>query len=295
MFIEHLRVNKRYSQRTVSIYSDSITELYEFISPAQDESERDLLTSQQIRAYTADSLKRGLSPKSVNLRLSAISSYCNYLVKNGIIAFNPVKRIKRPKESKKLPEFFTSYAMESYFNEEIDNHDLFALRDRVVIETLYSTGIRRGELAGLRISDWDRERGLFRIKGKGDKIREVPVPVTLAGNLGQYLNLMSEYYTDNPGNMLFLTDNGEPMYLSFVNKIVKRELSGKEGFSGKKSPHVLRHSFATHLLNNGADLNSIKEVLGHSSLSATQIYTHNSFENLKKTFLTAHPRAKKGG
>ncbi|MHC1779275.1 MAG: tyrosine-type recombinase/integrase [Bacteroidales bacterium] len=295
LFIEYLKVNKRYSPRTLEIYQESIEELYGFISPSEGEFEADVLLPAQIRAFTAESLKRGLSPRSVNLRLSAISSYCNFLVKNGTIQVNPVKRIKRPKEDKKLPEFYTSEAMEGYFNGEIDPGDLFALRDRVLVETLYCTGIRRAELVNLKVHDWDRGRRLFRITGKGDKTREVPVPETLASDLVRYLLLMEEYYTDNTRKYLFLTDNGEPMYLSFVNKIVKRELTGKRGFSGKRSPHVLRHTFATHLLNNGADLNSIKEVLGHSSLSATQVYTHNSFENLKKTFLTAHPRAKKGG
>ncbi len=295
LFIEYLKVNKRYSPRTLEIYRESIEELYCFISPSEGEREADMLLPAQIRAFTAESLKRGLSPRSVNLRLSAISSYCNFLVKNGTIEVNPVKRIKRPKEDKKLPEFYTSEAMEGYFNEEVDPGDLFALRDRVMVETLYCTGIRRAELANLKVYNWDKGRKLFRVTGKGDKTREVPVPETLSSDLEKYLRLMEEYYTENSQEYLFLTDNGEPMYLSFVNKIVRRELTGKRGFSGRRSPHVLRHTFETHLLNNGADLNSIKEVLGHSSLSATQVYTHNSFENLKKTFLTAHPRAKKGG
>ena len=295
LFIEYLKVNKRYSPRTLEIYRESIEEFYAFISPADGESEAELLLPAQIRAFTAESLKRGLSPRSVNLRLSAMSSYCNFLVKNGTIQMNPVKRIKRPKEDKKLPEFYTTEAMEGYFNGEVDPGDLFAIRDRVMVETLYCTGIRRAELVNLKVHNWDRGRKLFRVTGKGDKTREVPVPESLASDLEMYLRLMEEYYTENSQKYLFLTDNGEPMYLLFVNKIVKRELTGKRGFSGRRSPHVLRHTFATHLLNNGADLNSIKEVLGHSSLSATQVYTHNSFENLKKTFLTAHPRAKKGG
>ncbi|GAB1474665.1 hypothetical protein MASR2M69_21060 [Bacteroidota bacterium] len=143
LFIEYLKVNKRYSPRTLEIYRESIEELYGFISPSEGESEADVLLPAQIRAFTAESLKRGLSPRSVNLRLSAISSYCNFLVKNGTIQVNPVKRIKRPKEDKKLPEFYTSEAMEGYFNGEIEPGDLFALRDRVLVETLYCTGIRR--------------------------------------------------------------------------------------------------------------------------------------------------------
>jgi integrase/recombinase XerC len=295
LFIEHLRVQKRYSPRTLNIYSESIGELYSFISPQEGEVEESLLVPSQIRAFVVASLKRGLSPRTVNLKLSAISSYCTFLVKQGAIKVNPVKRIQRPKEAKRLPEFYTAAAMEGYFSKEVAEDDLFAIRDKVIVSTLYCTGMRRAELATLKISDWDRSRSLFRVTGKGDKTREVPIPDSLTKELSAYLILMKEYYTENREKRLFLTDTGEPMYLSFVNKIVKRELTGNEGFSGKRSPHMLRHSFATHLLNNGADLNSIKEALGHSSLAATQVYTHNSFENLKKTFLTAHPRAKKGG
>jgi integrase/recombinase XerC len=294
-FIEYLKINRRYSPRTLEIYKGSIDELYNFISPAQDESETNLLIPAQIRAFIAESMKSGLSSRTINLKLSAISSYCNYLVKRGILKANPVKRVQRPKESKRLPEFYTTTAIESYFSGEFDEGDIFALRDRLVVSTLYCTGMRRAELASLRISDWDRARSIFRVTGKGEKSREIPIPGSLVPQLNSYLLMLNEYYPENNENRLFLTDTGQPMYLSFVNKIVARELSFSKGITGRKTPHILRHSFATHLLNNGADLNSIKEVLGHSSLAATQVYTHNSFENLKKIFLTAHPRAKKGG
>jgi len=155
--------------------------------------------------------------------------------------------------------------------------------------------LRRAELANLKISDWDVNRYIFRVVGKGDKLREIPVPVTLRKELAIYLEKFKDIYPVSNNDNFFLTDSGQPFYLSFVNKIVRRELGGVVGFTGKRSPHVLRHSIATHLLNNGADLNSIKEILGHSSLAATQVYTHNSFEQLKKVYLTAHPRAKKGG
>ena len=294
-FIEYLKVNRRYSPRTLEIYRGSICEFYDFLSPSAEESEEDLLLPAQIRGFIAESMKSGLSSRTINLKLSAISSYCNFLVKRGVIKANPVKRVQRPKEVKRLPEFYTTSAMDSYFNSEFERDDLFALRDRLVVTTLYCTGMRRAELASLRISDWDRSRSIFRVTGKGDKVREIPVPDSLVPHLDTYLSMLESYYSDNEKKRLFLTDTGQPMYLSFVNKIVKRELSSSKGISGRKTPHILRHSFATHLLNNGADLNSIKEVLGHSSLAATQVYTHNSFENLKKIFLTAHPRAKKGG
>ena len=295
LFIDYLRVQKRYSPRTLDIYSESINGLYNYIAPQDGEEEENFLVMQSIRGFIANGLDSGLSARTMNLKLSAISSYCAYLVKRGFLTSNPVKKIIRPKEPSKLPEFYTLASIEEYFNREIDHNDFFAVRDRIMVEVLYCTGIRRAELANLKISDWDKSRALFRVTGKGDKTREVPITNSLSINLESYYKLFRDYYIQNPGNFLFLTDTGQPMYLSFVNKVVRKELGGVNGLTGKKSPHMLRHSFATHLLNNGADLNSIKEVLGHSSLAATQVYTHNSFEQLKKVFLTAHPRAKKGG
>ena len=304
LFIDYLRVQKRYSPRTLEIYEKSVGELFDFLSALPGEDPESLLAPANIRAFTAQLLKRGLSPVTVNLKLSAISTYCGFLVKKGTIESNPVKKMHRPKREKKLPLFYTQAAMEGYFqkdeslkeeSEDTYPDDFLHLRDAVMIRLLYCTGIRRAELASSRVYDLDFARGVLRVTGKGDKSREVPVPSTITGLLQRYISLLGDFYPDNPGKYLFLTDNGQPMYLSFVNKVVKRELSGVEGFSGKKSPHVLRHTLATHLLNNGADLNSIKELLGHSSLAATQVYTHNSFEQLKKVFLTAHPRAKKGG
>ncbi|MGE4415230.1 MAG: tyrosine-type recombinase/integrase [Bacteroidales bacterium] len=304
LFRNYLQVQKRYSPRTLELYMKSVEELYGFLSPQEGEQAESLLQPKHIRAFTAQLLKTGYSPVTVNLKLSAISTYCNLLVKKGLLKSNPVKKIHRPKNEKRLPGFYTADAMEGYFDyekdtkevgEEVFPEDFLKLRDRVLTELLYCTGIRRAEAASLKLFDFDKKRGVVRVTGKGDKSREVPVPDDFSMALAGYIELQKDFYSDNPGKYLFLTDSGQPMYLSFVNKIVKRELSGKAGFSGKKSPHMLRHSLATHLLNNGADLNSIKEVLGHSSLAATQVYTHNSFEKLKKVFLTAHPRAKKGG
>lgn len=294
-FIDYLKVHKRYSPRTLALYSEYIADFYKFVVLPYDEDEFAALKTNIIRGFVAAGLDSGLSPRTMNLELSALSSYSNFLVKRGYIESNPVKRVPRPKQSRKLPEFYTQGAMENYFAKKTDPEDFFALRNHTIVSTLYSTGLRRAELANLKISDWDVKRSIFRVVGKGDKTREIPVPETLREELELYLSKFKDIYPVSNKGYFFLTDSGQPFYLSFVNKVVKSELGGVEGFSGKRSPHVLRHSIATHLLNNGADLNSIKEVLGHSSLAATQVYTHNSFEQLKKVYLTAHPRAKKGG
>lgn len=294
-FIDYLRVQKRYSPRTISLYRSSVSDFYTYVSPLDGDDELLPLKPNLIRGFIANSLENGLSARSINLKLSAISSFSNYLVKNTLLSSNPVDRIHRPKQSKRLPEFYTGEAIENYFANEVEPGNFLKLRDRTVVELLYGSGMRRAEIAKLKINDFDKGRSLVRVIGKGDKIREIPVPDSLKERISGYLVSFREEFPHNPGGFMFLTDSGQPFYLPFVNKIVRRELTGSAGFSGKKSPHMLRHSIATHLLNNGADLNSIKEVLGHSSLAATQVYTHNSFEQLKKTYITAHPRAKKGG
>ncbi|MFA6894313.1 MAG: tyrosine-type recombinase/integrase [Bacteroidales bacterium] len=306
-FLNYIRVQKRYSPRTLSLYEESVKEYYIFIFPEKeinnddiDDSEAiEVLTPTNIRGFIAQGLEKGLSSRTMNLKLSAMSSYCTFLLKNGVIPSNPVKKVYRPKENKKLPEFYTEKAMSEYLHGrkyDFDNTgDFKRNRNHIILLVLYATGMRRAELCSLKLSDFDEKRSIFRVVGKGDKMREIPVPTLISKEIILYLKRIMIEYPDNEDGYFFLTDKGNPIYLSFVNNVVKKELTGVKGFTGKKSPHLLRHSLATHLLNNGADLNSIKEILGHSSLAATQIYTHNSFEQLKKTYLTAHPRAKNGG
>jgi integrase/recombinase XerC len=294
-FISYIGIQKRYSDRTLQLYGEYVRELKEFISPRDENEFISELKPQVIRGFIANGLESGLNPRTINLKLSAISSFCNYLVKRGVVSSNPVKKVPRPKTSKMLPHFYTEGALSAYLESKVEEGNFLAMRNRAIVLVLYSTGMRRAELATLRISDWDRGRRMIKVRGKGDKEREVPVTGELSKSLNVYLLEMSSFYLENPEGMFFLTDTGKPLYLSFVNKIVRSELASVPGFTGKRSPHMLRHSIATHLLNNGAELNSIKEVLGHSSLAATQVYTHNSFEQMKKIFLTAHPRAKKGG
>src|SRR5574344_1135137 len=322
-FIDFLRVRKRYSPRTQALYADAIKRFYDYMYrdglptggaesaaagaglsgtepadgaglPGTEEERLKLLTPLNLRGFVADGLEKGLNPETMNLMLSGLSTYCNYLLKQNVFYCNLVKEIFRPKEKKRLPEFYTQDAMAEYLNRPVgDNYE--ALRDRTIVMLIYGTGMRRAEVTGLTIGNLDISRSIFKIVGKGNKEREIPVIPSLLENLLVYLQLRNKTFPQCETDAFFLTNKGGEVYLKFVNDIVKKELTGLKGFSGKKSPHVLRHSFATALLNNGADLNSIKEVLGHSSLAATQVYTHNSFEQLKKVYLTAHPRAKKGG
>ena len=317
-FLQYISAERRYSPRTCVIYREVLEAFYSYVYPSRDnagetapgmselstQEQLEALTYSCIRGFIAYSMDEGLSPRTVNLRLSALSSYCSWLVRRSLLPSNPVRRIARPKESHRLPEFYSELSLEHFFDSkgldgsgracaEMSFHDY---RNGVMMLVLYTTGMRRSEIVGLRRSDFDQGRSVFTVLGKGDKMREIPVPASVCKEILLYLRRIREEFPDIPDSgRFFLTDSGQPIYPELVNETVHEELDGVKGFTGRKSPHVLRHSLATHLLNNGADLNSIKEILGHSSLAATQVYTHNSFEQLKNTYLTAHPRAKKGG
>ena len=312
-FLEYIAVQRRYSPRTVALYRDAIEDYRAFAMPEWQDGHQgaegqiwlQILSSNLIRGYIAKGLEDGLSPRTMNLKLSALSSFCAWLVRQGELESNPVRKVYRPKEDRPLPQFFTQASMEGYLadsgsqvkddsrNEDDGRPPFDELRQRNIILVLYTTGMRRAELCNLKVSDFDRARRVFRVTGKGDKPREIPVPESVCQELLLYLERLEQEAGGGASGWFFVTDKGRQLYPAFVNNVVRKALGGRDGFTGKKSPHVLRHTLATHLLNNGADINSIKEVLGHSSLAATQVYTHNSFEQLKSTYLTAHPRAKK--
>ena len=317
-FTRYLRIEKRASERTVANYRDVLADFYascfgkdkdafEF-GMLSDVEALEVLTPQMIRGYIASGLENKRGARTLNLHLSALSTYCRFLMARDLLSSNPVSKVPRPKQEKNLPQFYTENSLENYFDASLEacRRDLeenpegkpmepgaFArLRNRTMLLLLYSAGLRRAELCTLRQSNFDPNRKVLRVTGKGDKLREIPLPALICDELLLYLERNARQYPDNPEGLFFLTPKGLALYPAFVNNVVKSELSGTGGFTGKKAPHALRHSLATHLLNRGADLNSIKEILGHSSLAATQIYTHNSFEKLKDTYLTAHPRAK---
>lgn len=300
-FLDYLTVKRRYSLRTAKIYADAVEDFLRFALPentsgsASSIPDKEILNSlkfQVIRGYVSSMMDRNLDPRTVNLHLSALSTFCSYLVKQDMLQSNPVKEVTRPKEKKRLPSFFTPEALKQYFDSPVAD-DYASVRNRLIVTMLFDTGLRRAEAASLRTGDIDLSRRTISIIGKGNKQRFIPIVDSLCEKIGDYLVVRKAFLEEKPDTeAFFLTDKGGPAYVEFVNRIVKNELSSIKGISGKKTPHTLRHSFATALLNNGADLNSIKEVLGHSSLAATEVYTHNSFEKLKEIYKSAHPRAK---
>ena len=319
-YITYIKGVKRYSSRTVSIYSDVLEGYRSFVFEDEGYSDEKLLTylnPQLIRSYEVQLLdEKNLVPKTVNLYLSGISSFCQYLIKEGHLKSNPVKLVSRPKVEKRVPSFYRSEAMREYFTTTdafVSSEDLESFiqapfsetgrmsydkrLSRLIISILYSLGIRRSELISLRIESIDFGRKVVKIHGKGDKMREIPLVASLSEEILLYLKAVEALCGEKRSlkEPLLVTYRMKPVYPVYVDKAVKAELGGVKDITGRKSPHVLRHSLATELLNGGADLNSIKELLGHSSLATTQVYTHSSIARLKDIYKRAHPRAKNGG
>ena len=313
-YVAYLRDIRRYSPRTVILYEKALKDFEQFChSERSEESLIEHLIPSRIREYEGHLIDTGLKPRTVHLQMSALSGFCRFLVKEGVLGSNPVRAVKRPKMEKRLPEYFTEGAMERYLegSEHAESADelevllstspesplareLYNRRlRRLIVSLLYGTGIRRAELIALLRQSVDSGRQTLRVRGKGDKMREIPLIPSLIQEISLYLQAASFVVGEMPAHApLLITDKGKPLYPAYVDRAVKAELQGQSGITGRKSPHVLRHSLATALLNEGADLNAIKEMLGHSSLAATEVYTHNSVERLKAQYINAHPRAK---
>ena len=329
-YIAYIRDVRRYSARTQTLYADALERFRSFVAGApqddnchsgflchserSEESMTDNLIPSRIREYEGHLMEEGMKPRTVHLQMSALSGYCNFLIKEGVLKSNPVRTVKRPKMEKRLPEYYTENAMEQYLRETAHaagEEELRLLESagptskmakelyerrlrRLIVSLLYGCGIRRAELIGLRRDQVDRQRQTLRVKGKGDKMREIPLIPSLLQEISLYLHAASFMVPgrDAPDAPLLMTEKGNPLYPEWVDRAVKKELQGYSDISGRKSPHVLRHSLATALLEEGTDLNAIKEMLGHSSLAATEVYTHNSVERLKAQYMNAHPRAK---
>jgi len=317
-YIQYISSVRRYSPRTCEIYGEVLHDFAVYTLGTGEFSDEDLLaamTPNRMRNYEVWLLDgKGLGARTVNLHLSVLSGFSRFLVREKLIQANPVRQISRPKQEKRLPEFYRQDAMEKYLadtayrmepdylkllsgGDKVAKEAYEAILARMIISVLYCTGIRRSELISLTIGALDTSRGVLHVRGKGDKMREIPIIFSLSQELFLYLQATAELTaggraSDDP---LFVTFRGGKLYPVYVDRTVKAELGSTGEITGRKSPHVLRHTLATELLDDGADLNSIKELLGHSSLAATQVYTHNSVEKLQRVYNNAHPRAKRGG
>jgi integrase/recombinase XerC len=288
-FLRYISTEKRYSKHTLKAYQNDLQSFSVFLEDVFEHNDLLTVSPVMVRSWVVKMMDEGFSTPSVNRKISTLNSFYRYLIIRGVINTNPVKNISTLKLAKQLPVFITQEQINTYLEKEIDSTVFSAVRNKLIIDLLYSTGMRRAELISLTAASVDYANKTLKILGKRNKERLVPLSQKMIVQLQNYLDLKKETFRD-ASDFLIVTNKGKKAYPKFIYRIVNSELGGVT--STRKSPHVLRHSFATHLLNNGAELNSIKELMGHASLSATQIYTHTTIEQLKSIYTQAHPRAK---
>ncbi|MHC1776243.1 MAG: tyrosine-type recombinase/integrase [Lentimicrobium sp.] len=288
-FYQYLQSEKRFSVHTVAAYKSDLSQFGDYLTVTYGITADAEITYSMVRSWLASLIDEGLTSRSVNRKLSTLKAYFRYLMKEGMISFNPVGKAISLSIPTRLPAFASISEMESILQLPSGDDEFGLRRDLLVIEILYSTGIRLSELIGLKLLDLDRGALTIKVTGKRNKQRIIPVTKQLTGLIDGYLKLREAVV--KPGvQEIIITDQGKKAYPVFIYRLVKHYLT-LAGVRGVKSPHLLRHTFATHMLNEGADLNAIKEILGHANLAATQVYTHNSVEKLKSIYKLAHPRA----
>jgi len=290
-FINYIRLEKRYSVHTVTAYSNDLDQFLVFINTYHNADGCGSIDSAMIRSWVVSLLEQKYDTKSIHRKLSVLKSYFRYLLRIGLVTSNPAKQVLSPKTSDRLPVFVEMEKMDALLDETVFAQGYAGVRDRMIIELLYSTGIRLSELINLQVSDVDMYSGQIKVTGKRNKERIIPFGKELRKSIQKYMaERTAGFQGIAQSGYFFLTVKGKKLYESLVYRAVNNYLSKVSSLT-KKSPHILRHTFATHMLNNGADLNVVKELLGHASLSATQVYTHNTVEKLKTVYKQAHPRA----
>lgn len=290
-FQEYLTYEKRFSRNTVEAYLNDLAQFSSYLNDLEVEH-YSFVTTQTVRLWMVSLVDQGLSASSLHRKMSSVSTFYKYSLKKGKVKSNPVKGIQLPKLPQRLPKFIEQkFIQELMENLEESNKSFISLRDRLVFELFYATGIRRQELITLKWVDLNLSSQQLRIFGKGGKERLVPVSQAIINLLQEYRQVCQDTWEafDSKGGVI-LTNKGKQAYPGLIYRIVNNGLQSVS-VKTQKSPHVLRHTFATHLLNEGAPLNDIKELLGHASLASTQIYTHNSIEKLKQVFKRSHPKA----
>lgn len=289
-FLQHIKYEKRLSHHTVIAYETDLTQFSAFLLFQYEFKEPEKADFQMIRSWIVALVDEKIENRSINRKIATLRSFYNFLLRHKTITANPMLKIRALKTDKTLPKYVEEKPMENLLDDMQFSDDFSGLRDKLVIELLYGTGMRLAELIGLKITDLNLYNNTLVVLGKRNKQRIIPVNKSLVEAIKKYLTLRTDIADDTTHSYLILTDSGTQVYPMFIQRLVKKYLSLVTSLE-QRSPHVLRHTFATHLLNRGADLNAIKDLLGHTSLAATQVYTHNSIEKLKKVFKQAHPKA----
>lgn len=288
-FIDYIKQEKRFSEHTILSYSKDLEQFQVFCRLQYALDDISQATFQIIRSFIVHIMNEGLSAKTTNRKISTLRSYFKYLVKKEIIKSNPTSGIQGPKTPKRNPVFVPQENMNTLLDHLTFEDSFEGKRDKLILEIFYFTGMRKAELIGLKIIDIDFYESTMKVLGKRNKERIIPTSSVVMNHIKEYLTLRNEIDSEELTSELFITKQNKKLSPRQVYSIVNKYLSATTTI-GKKSPHILRHTFATHMLNNGADINGIKEILGHASLAATQVYTHNSFEKLKQIHSKAHPR-----
>ena len=290
-FIDYLQLEKKYSQNTVKAYENDIKSFTEFNKKEFGQSSVNKANYSQLRSWIVKLVESKISNRSINRKISSLNTYYKFLLKIEEIKVNPLNNHKALKTKKNIQLPFSEKEVSNALDINNFQDSYEGKRDRLIIEMLYSTGIRRIELVGIKLKDLDFSSSRIKVLGKRNKERFIPMLDSTILLVKEYLDYRSELNRIKDKDFLFLTSKGEKIYENLVYRITNKYFDYVSS-KVKKSPHILRHSFATHLLNNGADLNAVKDLLGHSSLAATQVYTNRSIEEIKKVYSNTHPRNK---
>jgi integrase/recombinase XerC len=289
-FLKYLQIERNYSVQTIRAYGDDLRQFFLFCGIEPDKSELVKVNHRMVRAWLSNLMETKHSARTVNRKLSSLRSFYKFLIKDGVVTINPLSKVVPPKASKKMPVFLTTNEAGNMIDVIEYPDGFWGLRDLLVMELFYFTGVRVSELASLKVPDFNLKGLTVKVLGKGSKERIIPLHPELKPILLEYITQKEEFFPSNQIPYFIVTNTGQKSYPKMLYRIVNKYLSMVTSLE-KKSPHVLRHTFATHLLNQGADINAIKELLGHANLSATQVYTHTSVEKLKTAYKQAHPRA----
>jgi integrase/recombinase XerC len=289
-FLRTLQLEKRYSLHTLSAYSTDLYSFYRFIQSDFPKTDMHQVENYMIRAWVLSLGEKGLKSSTINRKISSLKAYYNFLKKQNLIKNNPTQALQPLKKVKALPKFVEQVPMQSLLEDYQFGNDYKGVLDKCLINLFYATGIRLSELTNIKKSDIDFYEGNLKVLGKRNKQRIIPLHQEVILLIKEYIDLRNSTFESIDSPYLFITPSGKEIYNKYVYRRINSVLSAVTTMS-KRSPHIIRHTFATHMLNAGADLNAIKEILGHASLAATQVYTHNSIEQLKSIYKQAHPKA----
>jgi integrase/recombinase XerC len=293
-FLDYLKFQKRYSPHTIRSYHDDLVQFFDYMELQFGKILMNEISHNYIRSWLASMKEKSITSKTINRKISSLKSFFKYLMKTGVLEQTPMTKVITPKISKRLPDFIKVEDADKLMGSLKNTEDWRSLNTKMLVTLFYNTGMRLNELINLKERQIDFGKRQIKVLGKGNKERIIPVSAEIIKTIKDYIHSKKKEFVwteEKPGNILLVTEKGKKMYPKYPYLIVKSFLGSEVKTLNKKSPHVLRHSFATHLSNNGANLNAIKELLGHSSLAATQVYTHNTIEKLKDVYKKAHPKA----